>query len=198
MNRTFTSVLTTAALAACLVSVELAAVPQLASAQVEPDPPTIDLTLEDILPLPKSRASIYAPVRLVAGDSLTLTSLQLADGMSRPADAPRGMQVMVFAIDPTAPTYFKYVLKDVIVSSATGGQGAGKATFRDFHFADVPAEYHLADGSVRLLVAVVGYAVAGPGAAPEPGPLPKELSFTVQAGDPGGGMLLPAVQKIRN
>ena len=68
----------------------------------------------------------------------------------------------------------------------------------DISFAEIPAEYRFADGSVRLLSLVIGYEASTlAGAEAKPAPLPRDLILTAELSQGGVALLLPAVQKVR-
>lgn len=185
------------------LSLLLSFITPLAVAQAA-DPAPMQLSLPEILRLPKGRAAVYTPLRLKQGDSLSLTTLQITDGTSRQPNSSRGLQISVFAADPGG-TGYTIRLQEILVSSATSpspaseasGNGAGKVSMNDFSFANVPAQYRFADGSVRLLVTAVGFEINGASAKPQPAPLPKELALSAQLDQAGIALLLPAVQKVR-
>jgi hypothetical protein len=167
------------------------------------DRPVFALTVEEALRLPKGRIAIHAPVRLKQGDSLFFTTLQTTDLPARDAKILRGLQISIYAVDPNNPNSYGVHLQDLLVTSAPsaaagGGGGAGKVSMNDISFAQVPDQYRFADGSVRLLALTIGYEVStAEGAVPKPAPLPKDMILTAELNQGGVGLLLPAVQKVR-
>jgi hypothetical protein len=142
-------------------------------------------------------------VRLKADQSLFFTTLQTADLASRAPKIARGIQISIYGVDPNNPNGYAVALKDIVVTSSSstgagGGGGAGKVSMQDFHFSEVPEQYRFADGSVRLLVLVIGYeAATAPDAEPKSVPLPKDMIVTAEFDQGGSALLLPAVQKVR-
>ncbi|RYD73669.1 MAG: hypothetical protein EOP84_21155 [Verrucomicrobiaceae bacterium] len=184
------------------VSLLLSAVATFAAAP-RVDAPTMDLAVPEVLRLPTTRALVYTPVKLKEGDSISFTALQTAEVNKRQANGTRGIQIMIFAADP-AGTGYTIKLEDILISSFKGALGSGgtelgtgKVSMQDFHFASVPEQHRFADGSVRLLIAVVGFEQNGTATPPKPAPLPGELSLTTQIDQDGVALLLPAVQAAR-
>ena len=158
----------------------------------------IPLTFAEVVRLPRNASAIYTPVKITAGDSLSLTALQL--GESREPGKNKGIQIMVLAAAPGS-TEYTITLENVMVSSFSSpppsrGGGAGKVTIEELNYNDVPESARQGDGSVRLIVVAVGFEVDASG-QPKPAPIPKEFSLTAQLDQSGIGLLLPAVQKVR-
>ena len=177
------------------------------------DEPILELSLEEVLRLPKMNAAVYAPIRLKAGDSISVTGLQVKDAVARPGAPARGIHIRVFAADPTTGGYTGAV-SDTLMRVSTGdsptrvsggvvggvrfGGGAGKVQMNDINFNEVPEQFRFADGSVRLLVVAIGLEEPiSPNPVPQSGPLPKELTLTAQVDQDGIALLLPAIQAAR-
>ncbi len=167
------------------------------------DVQTMNLAVPEVLRLPSTRKLVYTPVKLKEGGSISFTALQIAEVKKRQPNASSGLQIMIFAADPQG-TGYTVKLEDILISSVRASSpssgtasGAGKVTMQDFHFSAVPEQYRFGDGSVRLLVAVVGFEQSNASTSPKPAPLPGELSLTAQVEQDGVALLLPAVQAAR-
>ena len=87
--------------------------------------PTLDLTVEDALRLPKGRLSIYSPLKLKTGDSVSFTTLQIADLPAREIKVDRGLQINIFAVDPNNPDSYGLFVKKILATSAPSAAGGG-------------------------------------------------------------------------
>jgi len=179
----------------------LAAFGLLASVASAQDVPPLPLTFEQVLALPKGRAIVYAPVRVVEGQSVGVHAITMMPLALRPHGGARGVQIIYFAVKP-ADSSVEAIAYDTIPASAAGagsGGGAGKVSMRDIHYTKASPQFVFADGSVRFIPVVVGYDIVRDGMPAKPFPLPKELALLVQLESTAilPALLLPAVQKVR-
>ena len=150
-----------------------------AMAQVpDPEPPS----LNDVLKRPNAQVVIFQPVSLAQGQELEITHMRVGDGSVKPGMA---VQLVIYAKD-----------------------GDHEVLHSEFHrlFGDVNSDrvlnfsrYVSPDGNRKGIIAVlIGLLQPTPGGPTRPTSLPGRDLIGAQVLDGTAvGMLLPAVQKVR-
>lgn len=180
---------------AALAAVALGLLSTVASARAAAP---LTMTFDQVVALKKGRAAIFTPTRLSSGGKVSAFTITRELLVLNVAGAQRGTQIVFFAVKPDGSSVD--AIADAAFPSTTqagGGGGAGKASFSDLSFSQVPAAYVDADGKALIIPVLVGYEIPRTGAPAVPAVPPASQSISVQVDSGGIAILLPAVQKVR-
>jgi hypothetical protein len=170
--------LTVAAAICGLLAPSLRAVPAI-------EPPT----LEDALLLKGGKMVVFQPYQMKRGQTLVVTHTSFSKKVVRPGlDA--GAMLVVYSTDPA--DYGHILYQDIYIPSAAAGPGAGPHV-KVFSGASFDADQK---GIIAILI---GLLLPANSVEPRWVPLPPTDAASAEIHDPnaGLGLLLPAVQKVR-
>lgn len=154
------------------------------AADAAPDP----LSLPDALKLKGGKSIVFQPLVIKPNQSLKVTHVHFGDGSVKGEN--RAVQLVIYSTTPTAPGVFPVLHNSMHVLKRDGEVVNSLATYT--HGAEA--------GQKGIIAVLIGLLLpAGQEGDARPVPLPSNDSISAELHDPGTGigLLLPAVQKVR-
>jgi hypothetical protein len=152
-----------------------------------PEPET--LTLPEALRLKGGKSVVFQPFVMKEGQTLRVTHVQFGDGSVRPSDR-RAAQLLIYRSTPNEDGSYSVLYNEIHVFNRS------KDAVSSFPVYTHPGGVNN-NGIIAILIGLLLPAVQGEAAVPAP--LPANDSISAEVHDPGNGigLLLPAVQKVR-